>query len=89
MLTVEKNQLPLLFKTADLYHTDGLDDSTQRILGIQTHYERMWIDRGLNIKYLKFRLPLEGQLTECDVEIPLDSYRSYHRDKRSTKDKAK
>ena len=93
MLTVEKNQLPLLFKTADLYHINdndnGLDDSTQRILGIQTHYERMWIDRGLNIKYLKFRLPLEGQLTECDVEIPLDSYRSYHRDKRSTKDKAK
>jgi len=49
----------------------------------------MWIDRGLNIKYLKFMLPQAGDLEECDVEIPLDSYRSYHRDKRSSKDKAR
>ena len=108
-LTVEKNRLPLLFSTTDLYHindndnenendnvnvnvndnANGLDDATQQILGIKTHYEKMWIERGLNIKYLKFRLPQEGNLEECDVEIPLDSYRSYHRDKRSSKDKAR
>ena len=88
-LTVEKNHMPLIFKTDDLYHTDGLDDDTRHILGIKTHYEKMWIDRGLNIKYLKFKLPQEGNLEECDVEIPLDSYRSYHRDKRSSKERAK
>ena len=43
------------------------------------------MERGLNIKYIKFRLPREGQLEEPDVEIPLDDYRSYHRSKRSGK----
>ena len=43
----------------------------------------MWLSRGLSIKYLRFRLPLEGELVEPDVEIPLDEYRSYSRDKRS------
>jgi len=56
---------------------------------IQTYYEGMWIERGLNIKYMKFHLPHEGRLEEPDVEIELDDYRSYHRDKRSSKDKAK
>ena len=43
----------------------------------------MWLERGLNIKYMRFLLPQEGELTEPDVEIPLDEYRSYHRSKRS------
>ena len=84
-LMVEKNQLPLLQKTADLYHTAEVDEATRRILSIQTYYESMWMERGLNIKYIKFRLPREGQLEEPDVEIPLDDYRSYHRSKRSGK----
>lgn len=84
-LMVEKNQLPLLQKTADLYHTAYVDEATRRILSIQTYYESMWMERGLNIKYIKFRLPHEGQLEEPDVEIPLDDYRSYHRSKRSSK----
>lgn len=84
-LMVEKNQLPLLQKTADLYHTADVDEATRRILSIQTYYESMWMERGLNIKYIKFRLPHEGQLEEPDVEIPLDDYRSYHRSKRNSK----
>jgi tRNA (guanine-N7-)-methyltransferase len=44
----------------------------------------MWIARGLNIRYMKFRLPQTGTLAEPDVEIPLDDYRSYHRNKRSS-----
>ena len=86
---VEHNQLPLLEKTDDLYHTSQLSTLTSQLLSIQTYYESMWIARGLNIKYMKFRLPHEGQLEEPDVEIELDDYRSYHRDKRSSKDKAK
>ena len=84
-LMVEKNQLPLLQKTADLDHTAEVDEATRCILSIQTYYESMWMERGLNIKYIKFRLPREGQLEEPDVEIPLDDYRSYHRSKRSGK----
>lgn len=86
---VDTNSLPLLFRTTDLYHTDGLDEETKRILSIQTYYEKMWMERGLNIKYQKFRLPHDGELAEPDVEIELDDYRSYHREKRSGLDKAK
>lgn len=80
---VERNKLPLIVRTEDLYHTDGFGEQTNTILNIQTYYESMWIERGLNIKYMKFELPREGVLEEPDIEIPLDDYRSYRRDKRS------
>lgn len=86
---VEKNSLPVLLRTEDLYHTDGLDDRTCEILGIHTYYENQWIERGLSIKYMKFELPHAGELVEPDVEIELDDYRSYKRTKRSGLDKAK
>lgn len=86
---VEANCLPVVFKTDDLYHDNSIDEESKKILSIQTYYEKMWIERGLNIKYLKFRLPHEGELKEPDVEIELDDYRSYHRDKRSGKTTAK
>lgn len=76
---VEENRLPVEFLTEDLYHSGLVDD----ILGIRTYYEQQWLDRGLNIKYMKFRLPQEGELREPDVEIELDEYRSYNRSKRS------
>lgn len=82
---VEKNNLPVEFRTDDLYHTleAETDTEVQRILGIQTYYEQQWIARGLTIKYLKFRLPQAGELVEPEVEIELDDYRSYNRSKRS------
>ena len=86
---VGHNKLPLLFHTTDLYHQEGIDDTTKQILSIQTYYEKMWIERGLNIKYMKFSLPQDIQLVEPEVEIELDDYRSYRRDKRSSLDKAK
>lgn len=82
---VENNQLPIVQSTGDLYHTTDMDEATKQILSIQTYYESMWIARGLNIKYLKFKLPRNGMLKEPDIEIPLDDYRSYHRSKRSDK----
>jgi len=81
---VDVNKLPLLFRTEDLYHTAGIDEETSKILSIQTYYEGMWKERGLNIKYQKFRLPRKGLLVEPEVEIPLDEYRSYRRTKRSS-----
>lgn len=80
---VERNSLPVLLRTEDLYHTEGIDEETSNILAIQTYYESMWIERGLNIKYMKFRLPRHGELAEPEVDIPLDDYRSYRRDKRT------
>lgn len=83
---VEKNTLPVEFSTTDLYHSvlaEHPDTEEARILSIQTYYEQQWIDRGLNIKYLRFRLPHVGELQEPEVEIELDDYRSYNRSKRS------
>ncbi len=89
---VEKNHLPLVLSTSDLYaeNSENLDYSEySEAASIQTYYEQMWIDRGLNIKYMKFHLPHEGELVEPDIEIPLDDYRSYRRDKRSSLETAK
>lgn len=89
---VNVDQLPVLFRTEDLYGNElsegrvaenQMDEKTREILGIHTYYENQWIERGLNIKYMKFQLPREGELVEPDVEIELDDYRSFKRTKRS------
>ena len=83
---VEENQLSVEFTTWDLYHsvlTNNPHSDEARILGIQTYYEQQWINRGIAIKYLRFRLPKEKELHEPDIEIELDDYRSYNRSKRS------
>lgn len=86
---IEENRLPLLVGTDNLYAETDLDSQTQQILGIKTYYESMWIASGLNIRYLKFRLPHEIELQETEREIPIDEYRSYHRDKRTPKETAR
>ncbi len=73
--------------TRNLYNESGEDTLEAR--SFQTYYEGMWRDRGIDIKYLRFRLPQEGALSEPEVEIPLDEYRSYNRSKRSGKDTSK
>ncbi len=78
-LLIEENHLSVQVQTDDLYHSGQADE----ILSIQTYYEQQWLDRGLNIKYIKFALPKEGSLIEPDVEIEMDDYRSYNRSKRS------
>ena len=89
---VNVNQLPVLFRTEDLYGNElgegrvaenQMDEKTREILGIHTYYENQWIERGLNIKYMKFQLPRAGELIEPDVEIEVDDYRSFKRTKRS------
>lgn len=95
---VDTNHLPLLYRTTDLYATTPVSVSTSdgitakelaEVKAIQTYYENMWMERGIPIKYQKFRLPRTAELAEPDVEIELDDYRSYHRDKRSSLEKAK
>ena len=53
------------------------------ILSIKTYYEQQWLDRGLNIKYIKFVCEEREQLVEPEVEIEYDPYRSFNRSKRS------
>lgn len=89
--------------TEELLHANGLSadylsrnlygepagDGGDEARSIQTYYEQMWRERGIDIKYLRFALPREGALREPDVEIPFDEYRSYNRSKRSGADSGK
>ena len=68
--------------TRNLYQETGEDTASAR--AIQTYYEGMWRERGIDIKYLRFRLAKDGELVEPEVEIELDEYRSYGRDKNSS-----
>jgi tRNA (guanine-N7-)-methyltransferase len=87
-LMAEHNHLPVLLSTDDLYGEQGASPELLFPRTIQTYYESMWMARGLNIKYMKWQLPRDGALTEPEVEIELDDYRSYHRTKRSPKQTA-
>ena len=88
-LMVEKNQLPLEAYTEDLYKLSAgsnfCGELPDFLTEIQTYYEQMWMEQGLTIKYLRFRLPHGAILEEPDVEIPVDGYRSYQHEVRSTK----
>lgn len=81
------NGLQPIISTRSLYEDNSTDTAEAR--SRQTYYEQMWRERGIAIKYLAFRLPREGKLVEPDVEIPLDEYRSYGRNKRSSNDTGK
>ena len=73
---VAENQFEVIRQTEDLYHSSILDE----VLSIKTYYERQWLDRGLSIKYLGFHLSHPNPLSEPDVEIEQDPYRSFGRE---------
>jgi tRNA (guanine-N7-)-methyltransferase len=43
----------LLYSTYDVYKTESVDSPLTQI---QTYYEKIWLEHGTKIKYLKFRL---------------------------------
>lgn len=86
---VEKNKLPLIYKSEDIYAEGEVPEELKAPLKIRTYYEEQWIERGIDIKFIGFRLPQEGEIVEPDIEIPVDEYRSYKRVKRSGKLTAK
>lgn len=83
---VSVNSLPLLACSSDIYASAGL---APEVTGIQTYYESQWLERGITIKFISFALPQAGVLREPEVEIPLDTYRSYNRQKRSSLETSK
>lgn len=84
-LMAEASGLPIITATDNLYR----DITSDPILDIKTYYERQWLARGIDIKYLKIALPSDAQLVEPDVEIEFDDYRSFGRKKRSELDMGK
>lgn len=79
------NHLEVIARTRDLYHDEDFatPEVIEALRGIRTAYETQWLARGLDIKYLAFRPKDCTPWIEPEVEIELDSYRSYGRDKRS------
>lgn len=49
---IEKQGLPLLYATDDLYANDDVIE----VKTIRTFYEQMWLHQGLTIKYLRFKI---------------------------------
>lgn len=82
-LMAEHNRLPVVEWTDDLY-TSALATKRPELVEIQTYYEQMWLSRGLTIKYISFRLPWQGELSESEAEIPIDDYRSYDHEVNTT-----
>ena len=54
---VQHNGYELLYNTSDLY-ADRPDDEASLF---QTFYEKMWLDQGLKINYLRFRMDLSRE----------------------------
>ena len=79
---VKANEYPVVFSNDNLYDSDLQDP----ILGIKTFYEQQWLDRGMTIKYIQFRLENREAFIEPDIEIEYDIYRSYGRSRRHALD---
>ena len=63
----------------NIYHLPILYQKgfSDEILSIQTFYEQQWLERGFNIKYVKFICEYREQYIEPDIEIEFDGYRSF------------
>lgn len=60
---IHANELPLIHCTEDLYGSGQAD----LVYGIRTFYEEQFIEEGLNIHYLAFRLPRDREIRECET----------------------
>jgi tRNA (guanine-N7-)-methyltransferase len=81
---VKENNYPIVANTCDLYGSDAIGQLGNEARALKTHYEKQWLDRGLTIKYIAWRLPEMLSLIEPDIEIEKDDYRSYGRNYVST-----
>jgi tRNA (guanine-N7-)-methyltransferase len=68
------NKFETVADTDNVYEWKHLNDT----LRIRTFYEKQWLDRGITIKYIAFKLH-DGEFQEPDIEIEKDEYRSFGR----------
>ncbi len=78
---IRLNNYTCLADTADLYGEANQYDDAK---ALKTHYEKQWLDRGMSIKYLAWRLVHKNVVDEPTIEIEKDNYRSYGRNYVST-----
>ncbi len=75
MELLKLNHFPIEFSTDNLYEIA----SDHPILSIKTFYEEQWIERGIPIKYIEFKLEKRIEILEPEVEIEHDQYKSFGR----------
>ena len=75
---VKENNYPIVVNTNNLYEAEP-SVKIEEARCLQTHYEKQWLDRGLTIKYIAWKLPAVLTLIEPEIEIEKDTYRSYGR----------
>lgn len=74
------NPYPVIAQTNDLYGEPMSDEpKLADARSLQTHYEKQWLDRGMQIKYIAWRLTPMTHFEEPTIEIEKDTYRSYGR----------
>lgn len=61
---IKHNNLPLIFASEDLYASDYENE----LLSIKTFYEKMWLEEGKPIHYLRFQLNEEKEFVESPDE---------------------
>jgi len=71
------NGFEILAETENVYEWEHLND----ILRIKTFYEKQWLERGIDSKYLSFKLH-DGEFVEPNIDIEKDEYRSFGRSAR-------
>ena len=75
---VLENEFPVEELIEDIY----ADSNLSHILSIKTYYEKQWLERGIAIKYIRFKPIRDISLIEPETDIEPDPYRSFKRDKR-------
>lgn len=73
---IDHNRLAL---RADIANVDTDPAAPAELTEIQTYYESQWRDRGLTIKFLEWEPGHTTPLTEPEIDIEPDTYRSFHR----------
>lgn len=75
---VNSNQFEMEAYNENIYASMPEDS----ILNIKTYYEKQWLERGITIKYIRFKPQRRSMLIEPEIDIEPDSYRSFKRDRR-------
>lgn len=76
---LQANNIEPQASTLNLYSDIEAGLLSDPALGIRTYYEQKWIEAGMTIKYFRFLLPREVELTEPDIDIEHDNYHNVGR----------
>lgn len=72
---IKHNHLSIVSITDNLYNSPILDEK----LSVKTFYEKQWLERGIDIKYIAFQIEQKEVWVEPEKRFETDGYRSFGR----------